>query len=71
MKLTENLINKMKPDYIDSDFLDLQADMVTYITERLDKFNPASGKAYSYYTRTGWNYLIAENSKAYKKIKIE
>jgi hypothetical protein len=59
----------MKPDYIDSDFLDLQTDMVTYLTERLDKFKPESGKAYSYYTRTGWNYLIAENQKAYKKIK--
>jgi len=69
MKLTENLINKMKPDYIDSDFLDLQTDMVTYLTERLNKFKPESGKAYSYYTRTGWNYLIAENQKAYKKIK--
>ena len=69
MKLAENLINKMKPDYIDSTFSDLQTDLVTYLTARLDKFNPESGKAYSYYTRTSWNYLIAENSKAYKKIK--
>jgi len=69
MKLSENLINKMKPDYIDSTFLDLQSDLVTYLTERLNKFNPESGKAYSYYTRTSWNYLIAENQKGYKKIK--
>ena len=69
MKLTENLINKMKPDYIDSTFLDLQTDMVTYLTERLNKFNSNNGKAYSYYTRTGWNYLIAENQKGYKKLK--
>ena len=62
MKLAENLINKMKPDYIDSSFQDLQTDLVTYLTERLDKFNPAAGKAYSYYTRTAFNYLIAENS---------
>ena len=69
MKLTENLINKMKPDYIDSSFKDLQTDLVTYLTVRLDKFNPNAGRAYSYYTRTSFNYLIAENSKAYNKLK--
>jgi glycerol-3-phosphate cytidylyltransferase-like family protein len=69
MKLSENLINKVKPTYIDSTFLDLQADLVTYLTARLDKFNPENGKAYSYYTRTSFNYLIAENQKAYNKLK--
>jgi uncharacterized protein YerC len=69
MKLTENIINKVKPDYIDSSFQDLQTDLVTYLTARLDKFNPEAGKAYSYYTRTSFNYLIAENQKGYTKIK--
>jgi hypothetical protein len=69
MKLTENIINKVKPDYIDSSFQDLQTDLVTYLTARLDKFNPTAGKAYSYYTRTSFNYLIAENQKGYAKIK--
>ena len=69
MKLAENLINKMKPVYIDSTFKDLQTDLVTYLTARLDKFNPLNGKAYSYYTRSSFNYLIAENQKAYVKLK--
>jgi hypothetical protein len=69
MKLTENIINKVKPDYIDSSFQDLQTDLVTYLTARLDKFNPEAGKAYSYYTRTSFNYLIAENQKGYTKLK--
>jgi uncharacterized protein YerC len=69
MKMSENLINKMKPDYIDSSFQDLQTDLVTYLTERLCKFNPNAGKAYSYYTRTAFNYLIAENQKGYAKLK--
>tara|TARA_Y100000389_G_C17463368_1_gene523465 strand:+ start:2990 stop:3694 length:705 start_codon:yes stop_codon:yes gene_type:complete len=69
MKLSENLINKVKPTYIDSSFEDLQTDIVTYLTERLNKFNPNAGKAYSYYTRTTFNYLIAENQKAYNKLK--
>lgn len=71
MKLAENLINKVKPTYIDSTFLDLQTDLVTYLTERLNKFNPNAGKAYSYYTRTSFNYLIAENQKAYSKLKSD
>jgi len=71
MKMAENLINKVKPTYIDSSFLDLQTDLVTYLTERLNKFNPESGKAYSYYTRTSFNYLIAENQKAYSKLKAD
>ena len=71
MKLAENLINKVKPTYIDSTFVDLQTDLVTFLTERLNKFNPQSGKAYSYYTRTSFNYLIAENQKAYSKLKAD
>jgi hypothetical protein len=71
LKLAENLINKVKPTYIDSSFVDLQTDLVTYLTERLNKFKPESGKAYSYYTRTSFNYLIAENQKAYAKLKTD
>ena len=69
MKLTENLINKVKPTYIKSSFQDLQTDLVTFLTARLDKFKPHAGKSYSYYTRTSFNYLIAENQKAYVKLK--
>lgn len=71
MKMAENLINKVKPTYIDSTFVDLQTDLVTFLTERLCKFNPNAGKAYSYYTRTSFNYLIAENQKAYSKLKSD
>lgn len=69
MKMAENLINTVKPTYIDSTFVDLQTDLVTYLTERLTKFNPEAGRAYSYYTRTSFNYLIGENQKAYSKLK--
>ena len=69
MKMAENLINTIKPTYIDATFTDLQTDLVTFLTERLSKFNPDAGKAYSYYTRTSYNYLIGENEKAYKKLK--
>jgi hypothetical protein len=71
MKMAENLINTVKPTYIDSSFNDLQTDLVTYLTERLNKFDPNFGKAYSYYTRTSYNYLIGENDRAYKKLKAD
>ena len=71
LKLAENIINKIKPDYIDSSFQDLQTDLVTYLTARLNKFNPLAGKAYSYYTRTSLNYIIAENQKGYAKKKAD
>lgn len=69
MKLAENIINKLKPDYIDLSFKDLQTDLVTHLTQGLTKFNSANGKAYSYYTRSSFNYIIGENNKAYKKLK--
>jgi hypothetical protein len=69
MKMSETRINQMKPDYIDKSFADLQTDLVTYLTERLCKIKPGKGRGYSYFTRTSWNYLIAENSKAYKALK--
>jgi predicted transcriptional regulator YdeE len=69
MKMAENIINKIKPDYIDSSFADLQTDLVTHLTQGLSKFNAGLGKAYSYYTRSSFNYLIGENDKAYKKLK--
>ena len=71
LKLSENIINKIKPDYIDSSFEDLQTDLVTFLTARLNKFNPNAGKAYSYYTRTALNYIIAENQKGYAKVKAD
>jgi len=69
LKLAENRINQMKPDYIDKSFVDLQTDLVTYLTERLYRIKPGKGRGFSYFTRTSWNYLIAENDKAYRMLK--
>jgi hypothetical protein len=68
-KLSENLINTYKCPYIDSSFEDLKHELVSFLTEKLDKFSKESGKAYSYYTRTGINYLIARNTKNYSITK--
>lgn len=68
-KLAENLINTYKVPYVDLEFTDLKHDLVAFITERLSKFSPNSGKAFSYFTKVGINYLIGLNTKAYEKTK--
>lgn len=68
-KLAENLINTYKVTYIDLDFEDLKHDLVVFLTEKLDRFSPDSGKAFSYFTKIGINYLIGLNTKHYKKAK--
>jgi hypothetical protein len=68
-KLAENLINTYKCPYIDLEFDDLKNDLVSFITEKLPNFSQSAGKAYSYYTVAGRNYLIALNTKNYRNRK--
>lgn len=68
-KLSENLINTYKVPYVDLSFEDLKHDLVVFLTEKLTRFAPESGKAFSYFTKIGINYLIGLNSKSYKKVK--
>lgn len=68
-KLAENLINTYKCPYIDLSFEDLKHDLVSFLTEKLPNFSQDAGKAYSYYTVAGRNYLIALNNKNYSKRK--
>lgn len=68
-KLAENLINVNKCPYIDLEFNDLKHDLVSFLTEKLPNFSKEAGKAYSYYTVAGRNYLIALNNKNYAKRK--
>ena len=51
-------------------FISRFADWPCYVFNcKIRKFKPNAGKSYSYYTRTSFNYLIAENQKAYIKVK--
>lgn len=68
-KLSENLINTYKVTYIELSFEDLKHDLVVFLTEKLSRFSPESGKAFSYFTKIGINYLIGLNTKYYKKAK--
>lgn len=68
-KLCENLINTYKCPYIGLEFEELKHDLISFLTEKLPNFSQSAGKAYSYYTVSGRNYLIALNNKNYSKLK--
>lgn len=72
-KLVENLIHKYKFYHYDVSYEDTKHEVITFLIEKLNKFNPANGKAYSYFTIVGRNYLIAKNKGNYnsKKTKEE
>ena len=68
-KLVENVYNALGPfKYIDIPYEDIKAEVVSFLTEKLDRYNESSGKAYSYFSIVARNYLIIRNKNAYKKL---
>jgi hypothetical protein len=47
---------------------DKQQECICHILEKLHKYNPDKGKAYSYFGTAVLRYCINQNNKAYKKI---
>lgn len=68
-KLAENIINTFKFPYIDGDFEDIKAQVVSYLVMKLSNFTEDKGKSFSYFSVVAKNYLIHQNNKAYKKLK--
>ena len=66
-KLVENIINRFKFPYVDSNFEDIKAQVLSFLVLNLGKFTKGKGKAYSYFSVVAKNYLILHNNKAYKK----
>lgn len=69
-KLAENLIHTFKFYYTEVDDLeDLKHEVVTFLLEKLHYFKAGKGKAFSYFSIVGKNYLILYNNKNYAKKK--
>jgi hypothetical protein len=69
-KIAEVMLNKMKISYYDTSKEDLQADAVSFMVEKLPKFDCGAGKkAFSYFTVVCKHYLIYVNNKNYKHIQ--
>ncbi len=70
-KLTENLIHTYKYYYTDNHTVEeLQHNAIIFLIERLEKFKPGKGKAYSYFGTIAKRYFIFNNANNYKKLQI-
>lgn len=66
-KLVENVIHRYKFHEYDWSYEVLKHDCVTYLTDRLDRFSPERGKAYSFFTVIARNYLTQRAKSTYGK----
>jgi hypothetical protein len=68
-KLVENLIHTFKFYYFDVPYVDVKAEVVAFLNEKIHKFQEGKGKAFSYFSIVAKNYLIVQNNKNYHKFK--
>lgn len=68
-KLAENIINRFKFPYIDSSFVDVKDQVVSFLVLNLHKYSKEKGKAFSYFSVIAKNYLILNNNNQYKREK--
>lgn len=70
-KLAENLIHTFKFYYFDYSFKDVKDEVVSFLVMQMPKYQPDKGRAFSYFSVVGKNYLILNNNNNYKKMKSQ
>lgn len=71
-KMIDSIIRKYKLYLKSVDYVDLHAEVFSFLLTKFDKFKPSEGKkAYSYYGTICKRYLINERIKEDKKIQKE
>lgn len=71
-KLVENIIHTFKFYYTAGDSIEeLKHEVLVFLLERLPKYDPTQGKAYSYFGTIAKRYLITYNKNNYEKLKIK
>jgi hypothetical protein len=70
-KLAENLINTKKAYYMSDSVEESKYEVVTYLLEKLKKYDETKGKAFSYFTVVAGNYIIIQNKIAYNDRKTK
>jgi hypothetical protein len=69
-KICEIYANKIDHAYVEEDLEDRINDCLAHlVTSAIFKFNPASGKAYSYFSVSAKFYFMQLNMKGYAKVK--
>tara|TARA_Y100001937_G_C7110752_1_gene327427 strand:- start:81 stop:809 length:729 start_codon:yes stop_codon:yes gene_type:complete len=69
-KMAENLIHTFKFYYFDYPVEEVKHEVVSFLVMQLPKYEPSKGRAFSYFSVVGKNYLILNNNNNYKKMKI-
>ena len=69
-KMAENLIHTFKFYYFDYPFEEVKAEVVSFLVMQMPKYKADKGRAFSYFSEVGKNYLILNNNNNYKKMKI-
>ena len=69
-KMAENLIHTFKFYYFDYPFEEVKHEVVSFMVMQMPKYQPDKGRAFSYFSVVGKNYLILNNNNNYKKMKI-
>jgi hypothetical protein len=68
-KLVENIIHTFKFYYTDGQTIEqVQHEVVSFLVEKLPRFNKDNGKAFSYFSIVAKNYCILKNKNNYKKL---
>lgn len=68
-KLVENIIHTFKFYYTEVDKIeDLKYEVVSFLLQKLDRYDKSLGKAYSYFGTIAKRYLIIYNQKNYKRL---
>ena len=68
-KLAENLIHTFKFYYFDYPFEEVKHEVVSFLVMQMPKYKADKGRAFSYFSVIGKNYLILNNNNNYKKMK--
>ena len=69
-KLAENLIHTFKFYYFDYPIEEVKHEVVAFMVMQMPKYQPDKGRAFSYFSVVGKNWLILHNNNNYKKMKI-
>ena len=67
-KMAENLIHRFKFYYMDGSPEDVKYEVISFLLEKLNKYTPDKGRAFSYFSIVAKNYLIQNNNKSYKRL---
>ncbi len=70
-KLCENVINTWKFHEYETTYTDLKADAIAELYNKMDKFNPEKGRAYSYFTIICRNFCIIKSRELNKQRNIQ